>query len=69
MHNKKGLKPINDVARHRIDELRKEAGMTQDVYGREVCIAVRELHRKNYLAIGFERSGYLAYSSRLQCFY
>lgn len=36
MHNKKGLKPINDVARHRIDELRKEAGMTQDVYGREV---------------------------------
>lgn len=36
MHNKKGLKPINDVTRRRINELRKEAGMTQDVYGREV---------------------------------
>ena len=23
--------------RHRIDELRKEAGMTQDTYGREIC--------------------------------
>ena len=49
MHNKKGLKPINDVARHRIDELRKEAGMTQDVYGREVLHCSQELHRKNYL--------------------
>ena len=26
----------NDVMRHRIDELRKEAGMTQDTYGREI---------------------------------
>ena len=36
MHNKTSAKPNNDVMRHRIDELRKEAGMTQDTYGREI---------------------------------